>query len=120
MGGNMKHFTGRRGVAPIAALCLTLSAPSFAQEAEITDPTPEQAQAYLDAQTCVVILRKLDGADNAAKADAALARANALAAVNGDDTDEKAAKSLSDMGLIMDMASDEEMKLFTTACQAIK
>ena len=107
------HFALKAAVASLL-LVLPLSAQAHDDHAE---PTPEQAQAYIDAQTCAVLLKKQAGTENVALADAALERAKALAPVNGDDSQEKFDTSLSNMALIVDMASAEEHAAFLATCQ---
>lgn len=101
-----------------AAACIAFAVPAQAQDEDIiADPTPEQAQAYIDAQSCAIILKNLGGEDNDRLAQAKLEQARELAPVNGDDTDEKFRKSYADMEMIIGMASDEEMQQFIPACQ---
>lgn len=109
-----------RGIL-LGALALTIALPASAyQDEEVADPTPEQAQAYNDAQSCVAVLRKVGGAENEALAEASLERARELAAVNGHTTEEAFQASLKEMAQIIDLASAKEMKAFTAACQSGK
>ena len=81
------------------------------------DPTPEQAQAYQDAQGCVIVLKAAGGDDNLRMADLALAKASELAPINGDDTDAKFTKSMKDWEEILQMASPDEASQFLANCR---
>lgn len=114
----MKIITARSGMpAMLAAALMVLTTPATAYYTTGEDPTPEQAQAYQDAQGCVVVLKTAGGEANEKLAEASLAKAKELAAINGDDTDEKFAKSMSDWEEILKMASPEESAQFLTNCQ---
>ena len=105
--------------AILAALVMTFSVAAQAQDDEVAaDPTAEQAQAYIDAQSCAIILKELSADEDKQLAAEALERAKALAPVNGDDSDEKFEKSFADMEMILSGASDEEKQQFVAACRA--
>ncbi|PQM29620.1 hypothetical protein CVO77_01535 [Sphingopyxis lindanitolerans] len=108
-----------RVLAPFVALLL--AAPAFAaaqEEEDFPTPSAEEAQAYNDAQSCAIILRKLGGEANEAKAEVQLERAKALAPAVGHDSEETFQQSYDQMAEILDMASEEEMEQFIKACQA--
>ncbi len=115
----MKLLKARLGMPAMLATALIVSSmPSYAQDSvDAADPTPEQAQAYQDAQGCTLVLEAAGGEANEALAKIALEKARNLAAVNGDDTDEKFAKSMSDWDEILKMASAEEASQFLSNCQ---
>ena len=98
--------------AMLATALLAVTSPVLAQ-----DPTPEQAQAYQDAQGCVIVLKAAGGDDNLRMADLALAKASELAPINGDDTDEKFTKSMKDWEEILQMASPDEASQFLANCR---
>lgn len=98
--------------AMLATALLAAASPALAQ-----DPSPEQAQAYQDAQGCVIVLKTAGGDDDLRMADLALAKATELAPINGDDTDEKFAKSMKDWEEILQLASPEEANQFLTNCR---
>ncbi len=103
--------------ALLATALLALTTPALAHYAAGEDPTPEQAQAYQDAQGCVIVLKTAGGDDNLHMSELALEKAKELAAVNGDDTDEKFAKSMKDWEEILKLASAEESKQFLANCR---
>ena len=104
----------------LAAFAALAGAPAAAADEEeaVAAPTAEEAQAYNDAQSCAIILRKLGGEENERGADAALEKAKQLAPIVGDDSEEAFQTSYDQMAEILDMASDEEMTQFVAACQA--
>lgn len=65
----------------------------------------------------MIVLKTAGGDDNLRRADLALAKARELAPINGDDTDEKFAKSMKDWEEILKMASAEESKAFLANCR---
>lgn len=103
--------------AILAAALLTLATPAVADETAGEDPTPEQAQAYQDAQACVIVLRAAGDEEDLRMSDLALAKAKELAPINGDETDEMFAKSMTDWEQILAMASPEESGQFLTNCR---
>lgn len=103
----------------LAAFVAFAGTPAVAADDEAgAAPTAQQAQAYNDAQSCAIILRKLGGEENERGADAALEKAKELAPLVGDDSEDAFQASYDQMAQILDMASDEEMQQFVAACQA--
>lgn len=98
--------------AALVTAFLAVTSPAIAQ-----DPTPEQAQAYQDAQACVIVLKTAGDDEDLRMADLALAKAVELAPANGDDTDEKFAKSMKDWEEILQLASEEEASQFLANCR---
>jgi hypothetical protein len=103
--------------AILAAALLALATPAVADETSGEGPTPEQAQAYRDAQACVIVLRTAGDEEDLRMADLALAKAKELAPVNDDETDEMFAKSMTDWEQILAMASVEESRQFLASCR---
>ena len=117
---NGKKPATKRSWVALAAFAALTGAPAVAAQEEeaVATPTAEEAQAYNDAQSCAIILRKLGGEDNERGAEAALEQAKELAPIVGDDSEEAFQTSYDQMAQILDMASDEEMQQFVAACQA--
>ncbi|RYY24422.1 MAG: hypothetical protein EOP62_17070 [Sphingomonadales bacterium] len=103
--------------AVLATALFALISPAIAQYADGQDATPEQAQAYQDAQGCILVLKAAGGDDNLQMAEQAMAKAKELAPINGDDTDEKFAKSMKDWEEILGLASVDESKQFLANCR---
>lgn len=112
----------------LAALSLAVAAPVVAQNddaaVEAVDeesdalPDPEIAQAFADAQACAVVLNKLGGDANAAKAEIHMEKARQLAVAAGFASAEAFKTSYDEWVEIINMASAEEMAAFTANCQA--